>query len=85
MSDRHLFDLAPDWALGYDEKQWIVLKVRQKNGVVSWRSVSFIASNKRVLARVLDELGVPVTDLGQQSLDQLPARFRDWKPAGMDK
>ena len=78
MSDRHLFDLAPGWALGYDERQWMVMKGRQKNGKQIWRPVSFVASTKLVLARVIGEHGITPTPAAQKSLDQLPERFREW-------
>ena len=78
MNDRHLFDLAPGWALGCDECQWMVMKGRQKNGAQNWRPVSFIASNKLVLARVIGELGITPTPAAQKSLDQLPERSRVW-------
>ena len=53
--DRFLFDLAPCWALGYDNNQWIVLKARDDNSKKGqrWRAVSFIGSNKLVLMRTL--------------------------------
>lgn len=78
MSDRHLFDLAPGWALGYDERQWMVMKGRQKNGKQIWRPVSFVASTKLVLARVIGEHGITPTPAAQKSLDQLPERFKEW-------
>jgi hypothetical protein len=78
MSDRHLFDLAPGWALGYDERQFMVMKGRQKNGTQIWRPVSFVASTKLVLARVISEHGIVPTPAAQKALDQLPERFREW-------
>jgi hypothetical protein len=78
MSDRHLFDLAPGWALGYDERQWMVMKGRQKNGKQIWRPVSFVASTKLVLERVIGEHGITLTPAAQKSLDQLPERFKQW-------
>ena len=55
--DRFLFDLAPGWALGYDNNQWIVLKARgdKSKSVQRWRPVSFVGPNKLVLMRVFRE------------------------------
>lgn len=50
--------LCDDWALGYDNQQWIVYKRRQRQGKTAWRPRSFIASKKLVLLRVITELGV---------------------------
>ena len=66
--------LSSNWRLKADAHQWIV----QKWGSPRWRSVSFIASNKHVLMRVLRERNVIPTDKARLALDMLPERFSDW-------
>jgi len=70
--------LCDDWALGYDNQQWIVYKRRQQQGKTAWRPMSFIASKKLVLLRVIAELGCVPTADAQRDLDQLPDTFRAW-------
>ncbi len=87
MADKPLFILDTDarWRLAYDRQQWVVQR-RTKKARVShteggsiadsgWRGVSFIGSNKRVLARVLGEKGVVLTVEAQARLDVLPEQF----------
>lgn len=80
-SDRFLFDLAPGWALGFDDLQWILLK-RYNPGRGHrrwpWKGVSFIASEKRFLERVIREKRVPLTPEGRAQLNALPATFREF-------
>ena len=54
MSDRQFLRLSERWALAYDKNQWIV----QRRHGQRWRNVSFVASEKRVLVRVIKEKGV---------------------------
>ena len=79
MADKPLFNLDTKsrWRLAYDRQQWIL---QRRAGVpcwrgsdsaamrrTGWRAVSFIGSEKRVLARVLGEKGII-----------LPERFMDF-------
>ena len=79
--DRFLFDLAPGWALGYDNNQWIVLQARGDNAEKAqrWRPVSFIGSNKLVLMRVLKEKGITLQPSAKKALTSFPDRFLDWR------
>jgi len=68
MSGREiLFRLDDTTALSYDPHQWIIMKkeVVKKTGVVRWRPKSFVASNKGVLMRVIEENGVGPPENGQ--------------------
>ena len=90
MTDKSLFNLDAKgrWRLAYDRQQWVI-QHRTKKARVShteggsiadsgWRGVSFIGSNKRVLARVLGEKGVVLTPEAQTRLDALPEQFLDF-------
>jgi len=57
-----------------DRNQWIV----QLRSGGTWVSRAFIASNKRVRLRVLDELGRVADAAGQQALIDLPFTHREW-------
>jgi hypothetical protein len=79
MTDRILFDLASGWALGYDQRQWIVMRAKMRGEESYWNPIAFIASEKRILLRVLLEKDVQPTPEAQKNLDALPERFRDWQ------
>lgn len=76
-----LFPLAPGWALGADDLQWIVLQRRNSRTQSGWKPVAYIACEKWILLRVLHELGVQLTAESQAKLNDLPDRFRDWRDA----
>ena len=90
MADKPLFTLDAEarWRLAYDRQQWVLQhrtgkpRVRRLEGYTitdsGWRAVSFIGSEKRVLARVLGEKGVILTTEAQARLDALPETFRDF-------
>ena len=77
--DRFLFDLAPGWALGYDNNQWIVLRRRNLRTQCGGKAVSFIGCEKTTLLRVLREKGVELNPEAQASLELFPERFLDWR------
>ncbi len=81
MADKPLFvlDTKARWRLAYDSQQWVVQRRTQKPRArrfkghaitdSGWRAVSFVASTKRVLRRVLGEAGVILTPEAQARLD----------------
>lgn len=73
MDEQFLF-LNDRWALAYDGNQWIV----QRRAGTEWRAKSFVAGQKHVLQRVLDEKGVIPTPEAKRALRHLPDSFRDW-------
>jgi hypothetical protein len=79
--DRFLFDLAPGWALGYDKNRWIILKTRddKRENRQSWRSVSFVGSNKLVLMRLFRDKGIDLHPSAKKALASFPDRFLDWR------
>ncbi len=50
MSDQHLFNLEPGWALGYDERQWMVLRRRNSRTQSGWKPVAFVCFDKGRIA-----------------------------------
>ena len=68
--------LSEGWALGHDRFQWML--VQWQGEARGWRSVSFVASNKGVLMRVLGENGITPTPEAKAALDRLPDTFKEW-------
>lgn len=78
MSDQFLIDLAPGWALGFDQKQWIIYRVYFKRDTARLLPVSFIGSTKAVLLRVINETGIKLTPEATEYIDAMPDTFRVW-------
>jgi hypothetical protein len=78
MADKFLIKLNDDWAILYDDLQWIIASKRTRKGKEAWRAEMFIASSKLVLIRVIDDLGITPTREAQHLLDQLPDTFKKW-------
>jgi hypothetical protein len=76
MTDR-VFAIAGDWAIASDGIQWI-LQRRRMSGQKGWRPVSFVRSEKVILARCMREKGVDV-DTASLLLAGLPDTFDQWK------
>ncbi len=69
LDDRH--------ALSFDDAQWILMYRRG----TQWRGISFIASHKGILRRVLEEAGCHPTAKAEIALSTMPHRFLDWLAA----
>ena len=85
MTDRFLFDLAPGWARGADDLQWMLLRGKMRGEERYWNPVSFVASSKSILLRVLREKGVQPSAAAKEKLDALPDRFCDWHAITKEK
>jgi len=73
----HIFlHLNLEWALGHDDKQWIVMKWR--GSTKGWRPEAFVATSKVVLRRVLEEAGAELSQEASASLDRLPGTVSRW-------
>ena len=72
MTDR-VFATAGDWALVSDGIQWILQRHYGKH----WRNVSFVRSERDILARCMREKGVELSD-AQNLLARLPDTFDQW-------
>ena len=79
MSDKFLFDLSLSWALAADDSQWIVLRRRNLRTQAGWKPVSYVASNKTTLQRVLKKQGVVLTNDAERLLSEMSERFLDWQ------
>jgi hypothetical protein len=69
-----IFATSGDWALGSDGIQWILYR-RWRNG---WRGVSFVRSERNILARCMQEKGAD-NDTARLLLSGLPDTFNEWK------
>ena len=78
MSDRIIIELTPGWALGYDPLQWIVMRAKKRREESYWNPVAFIATEKRILLRVLCEKGIQPIAEASNYLDAMPDTFREW-------
>jgi|TARA_Y100000310_G_scaffold334630_2_gene414830 hypothetical protein len=78
MTDRIIFELADGWALGFDPNQWIVLRRRNLRTQSGWKPVSFIASKKCILLRVLREKHIQPSPQAIEYLDAMPDTFQEW-------
>lgn len=78
MKDQQFLRLSDHWRLAHDRHQWILQARRRNKGREKWQPVAFIASEKRVLTRVLREKGVELAPDVYCALERLPERFRDW-------
>ncbi len=77
--DSFLFDLAPGWALGADDLQWIVLRRRNFRTQRGWKPVAYVATKKSYLLRVLADRDIEVNAFSQANLDCLPDTFLKWR------
>ncbi len=76
--------LSERWSLATDGLQWVVQRAnrdRSKDGGLDWRGISFVASNKSALERVLREKGAVIDIEGHAALRALPETFREWRDA----
>ncbi len=81
MVDTHFLCLSEKWALAYDNAQWIVQRRKapgKKGGARRWAAVSFVASNKADLLRVLREKGAEIDPAPREYIDAMPDTFREW-------
>ncbi len=81
MVDVRFLRLSEKWALAYDENQWIVQKRKapsKTGGACRWAAVSFVASNKADLWRVLREKGAEIDPAARAYIDAMPETFREW-------
>ncbi len=81
MADTQFLRLSEKWALAYDNAQWIVQRRKapsKKGGEYRWAAVSFVASNKDILWRVLREKGAEIDPAAREYIDAMPHRFLDW-------
>ena len=79
MADRFIFQLADGWARGADDKQWMLLRARNRHAETIWQPVAVIASTKTNLLLCMAEKGIQITADAQVQLEELPERFLEWQ------
>ena len=79
MTDR-VFATAGDWAVASDGVQWILMRrsTEKRSNREPWRAVSFVRSEREILARCTREKGVGA-DAMRSLLSGLPATFDQWE------
>jgi hypothetical protein len=80
MTDR-VFATSGDWVLAEDGVQWILLKYQKRkpgDKRPPWRGVSFVRSERDVLARCCREKGVGA-EAARLLLEGLPDSYDQWK------
>lgn len=79
MTDR-VFATAGDWALASDGIQWILLRrsAEKRPDREPWRAISFVRSDREILARCMREKGV-AADAMRSLLSGLPDTFDQWQ------
>ena len=81
VADFHL-DLAPGWCLRADPLQWLLCLERHRGGIITWQPISFIASNKRMLACAMAREGLfnrpDLCAAVHAFLSTAPLSFRQW-------
>lgn len=78
MTDRLALILSEDWAVHYDNCQWMLSKARKLRSERKWHPQGYVGGRKATLERLTREKGVPITPEAQQVIDTWPDRFLDW-------
>jgi hypothetical protein len=78
MADR-VFAVAGDWALASDGVQWMLMRrtTEKRPNREPWQAVSFVRSEREILARGMREKGVG-GDAMRSLLSGLPDTFDEW-------
>jgi len=74
-----LFKFFDGLMLGADHCQWIVVRRRNFRTQTGWKTVSFVASNKLTLLRVLSKMQIKPDEANQQQINFSDERFLDWR------
>ena len=72
MADRQFLRLNNDWALAFDNRQWVI---QRRNGAEGWLGRMFIGTSVADLRRAIAELKIRVSRAAAMELDRLPATF----------
>jgi hypothetical protein len=80
MTER-IFRKCGKWALGADAAQWILykqVKERRNADQIGWHGISFVSSDREILARCMVEKGCEAST-AIILLEGLPNTYREWK------
>ena len=75
MKDRVFLDLCDGWSLGADKNQWVLLRARKRRDQTYLNPEAFVATEKRILLRVLLEKGVQPTFDVEEAFKAMPEIF----------
>lgn len=70
--------LSANWRIATDNRQWHVQKRKRTKKGDTWKSLSFIASDKGILLRCLREDGAVIDKRGQARLNKMPETYFQW-------
>ena len=73
-----VFATAGDWALASDGHQWILMRRQTRKSGPFWGPLSFVRSDRDILARCMREKGVGEAT-ARLLLAGLPNTFDEWK------
>ncbi len=72
MADRQFLRLNDDWALAFDNRQWVI---QRRNGAEGWLGRKYIGTLVADLRRAIAALKIRVSRAAAVELDRLPATF----------
>ena len=72
MADRQFLRLNDDWALAFDNRQWVI---QRRNGAEGWLGRKYIGTSVADLRRAIAGLKIRVSRAAALELDRLPATF----------
>lgn len=79
MTDRLALRLSEDWAIHYDDNQWMLMKARKLRSERKWHPQGYVGGRKATLERLTREKGASISPEAQAVLDSWADRFLDWK------
>ena len=72
MADRQFLRLNDDWALAFDNRQWVI---QRRHGAEGWSGRKFIGTSVADLRCAIAALKIRVSRAAALELDRLPATF----------
>ena len=85
MGDKVIIELCPGWALGFDPRQWVLMKAdktppgaEKSTAGARLRASAFIASTKAVLWRCIRENEIQLSPEATNYIKAMPETFREW-------
>ena len=72
MADRQFLRLNDDWALAFDNRQWVI---QRRNGAEGWFGRKYIGTSVADICCAIAELKIRVSRAAVLELDRLPATF----------
>lgn len=79
MTDRLALQLSEDWAIHYDDNQWMLMKARKLRSERKWHPLGYVGGRKATLERLTAEKGASITSEAQAVLNTWPEYFLEWR------